>query len=650
MVEHAAVLDIPQDQDKGNQLLLELKQLMTAAADLEAVIEVIEKAGKVPELTVIASQTLAIVAISMGNFAQAAHLLKNVENHPDASTDGFELLAIIYATAGKLEDSLFYGKLSTAKPPDEKLISLLPANRPTFPEAFNNIQERPFFEAGKRLIASGQFENAIINLEQHLYFFQNDYEALDQMALALQGSNKTFDAIGYLRVLRQTYPENAGYASRLGQALCITGQHEEGMTCHLEAQTPESSDQEDLEISCAYLRDLDYIFKGPISTKKRLLKQVTGILKKDIDVKLENELQPGKEILTVGYVLGRMPSDDDMTMLGKVIARHDRGKIRTVGIGLGDLNEDRNNAFKTACDWWINARDIDKYTLAAILRGENLDVLVDISGIGEPELLSTKSLRSAPVQLDWRLGVGTSIVELGYDGELTDICEGGNRKGFGVLGGLYSFTPPAPSPVETCPSKSNGFVTFGAEVGLVELNRETLDVWGSVLLSVPKSRLLLFGNELAHPLAVEALISKFDNSEIAAQIEICEEGSRASFLREIDILVTAFPYCRPYCPAEALFSGIPVISMKMLNRVCQDTANLLQRLGFSEKMVAANADEYIALARDWGKNIDMRSAFRSEETQSIRESSVFDLKVITRDLEKIYFQAYEAAVDKGVKK
>ncbi|PPR79867.1 MAG: hypothetical protein CFH06_00201, partial [Alphaproteobacteria bacterium MarineAlpha3_Bin5] len=295
-------------------------------------------------------------------------------------------------------------------------------------------------------------------------------------------------------------------------------------------------------------------------------------------------------------------------------------------------------------------RDIDKYTLAAILRGENLDVLVDISGIGEPGLLSTKSLRSAPVQLDWRLGIGNSIVELGYDGELTDIREGGNREGFRVLGGLYSFTPPAASPVETCPSKSNGFVTFGAEVDLVELNRETLDVWGSVLLSVPKSRLLLFGNELTHPLAVESLISKFDNSEIAAQIEICEESSRASFLREIDILVTAFPYCRPYCPAEALFSGIPVISMRMVNRVCQDTANLLQRLGFAQKMVAANAEEYIALAGDWGKNTDLRSAFRSDETQAIRESGVFDLKVITRDLEKIYFQAYEAAVDRGVKK
>ena len=189
-----------------------------------------------------------------------------------------------------------------------------------------------------------------------------------------------------------------------------------------------------------------------------------------------------------------------------------------------------------------------------------------------------------------------------------------------------------------------------AEVELAELNIETINAWSSLLLDIPNSRLLLYGNELSHPEGIDFLISKFGNFGAASRIEICSEDGRSSFLNEVDIILTAFPFSRPYCAAEALFNGIPVIAMSMPGRRCQDVADLLCRLDFEKNMVAQTGEAYAKIARQWGDNPEGRRNLRSNDLDRIRKCSVFDPINIVQNLEGAYSKIYKSAANKGLQK
>ena len=587
---------------------------------------------------------LGIIAILMRNWAYAINLFERVQDEPDASTDIPEILAVLYAMVGNLTESLFYGKLATAKPLDNRLLPLLEPGFPPFAEVFVKIKEKPLLTAGERLLREGRVMDAIDRLQQHVRLFPRDEPGIEALSRALGANGQHRAAISLLRALRLVAPHQANHVSRLAGALTAVGEIDEGLACHRLAL---SMDKTDPTIPCAFLRDLAYTPAPPSKEARASVKGLTTLLSAGAKPRGGKASATDTDHLRIGYLLGDLPSEEDTRMVADVGWHRDRERISAIGFGRGDLSLDTNLPFQMRFDRWVDTDEMDKETLAATIRGEDIDILVDACGLHSPDGMAVLPLKAAPVQVAW-LGSPFGIVAPGIDVRLVDgLAPGSSNKtkvsDWKIASGLYPFNLPLESLPSECPSEINGTVSFGADAHLSEINAEVAVAWARILFAVPDSVLVVRDHDLQNEDNVRHLMDLFGNFGVAQRLEIISAGDRGSLLREVDILLAPFPFARPYAAAQALSYGIPVIALDAPGNACQDVAYLLRRLELDERMLGDSHDAYIERALSWAGDEDARAALRNDGRKALTASPVFDPAHFTVSLEEAYREIWKEA-------
>ncbi len=539
-------------------------------------------AGGDEAVVVHAVELLAVIAWHHGDLPRAAQLFQSVVDHPEAGPDVAEALGVIHSQLGRLQDALFYGKLAMVRPPDRRLLDLLGPSFPGFAEAFLTIRERPLVAKAKAAATAGDHETAAILYKQHLSQEADDPEALSGLADALIATGKAQAALGALRSLRLLAPEDASVVSRLGTSLTLIGNHAAARATHgfAVAMTPD-----DLTAHAARLRSLQF---DPTAASS------FAAAAADLRAQLP-EAAPAKPRrstdgpLRVGYMcrgLGR----DDLDLVASVTAGHSRA-VALFGYGSGSLDQARNVPLRGPLRNWRDLDDVDPYTAARIITGDDLDALVIANGLADPEYLPLAALRPAPVQVAW-LNVPRGLDLPGIDAHLAER----------LPHGVKAFRPVR----RERPQRGDGPFAFGADADLAAINPEVAACWGRLLMAVPDSVLVLRDHDFTTPENSRHLIDLLGNFGIAHRIEIVSEPNRSRFLASVDTVLTPFPICPAETAAEALAAGSPVVALSG-----GEAAALLDGAGLSPTMVAADIADYVAKAQAL---VTAATTFRHEPT------------------------------------
>lgn len=580
---------------------------------------------------------LGIIAILMRNWAYAINLFERVQDDPDASTDIPEILAVLYAMVGNLTESLFYGKLATARPLDRRLLPLLEPGFPPFAEVFVKIKEKPLMTAGERLLREGRVMDAIDRLQQHVRLFPRDEAGIEALSRALRANGQHRAAISLLRALRLVAPQRATHVSRLAETLTAIGEIGESLACHRLAL---SMDKTEPAIHCAFLRDLAYS-PSPASKEARAVeKDLAALLSAGIKPRGGYSSETDPDHLRIGYLLGDLPSDEDTRAVADVGWHRDRNHFSVVGFGRGDLSLDSNLPFQMRFDGWINTDEMDKETLAATVRGEGIDILVDACGLYSSDGMAVLPLKAAPVQVAW-LGSPFGVTAPGIDVRLVDELESSSSakekvSDWKLAAGLYPFSLPLESLPSECPSEVNGAVSFGADATLAEMNADLAVTWARILIAVPDSLLLVRDHDLQNEDNLRHMMDLFGNFGVAQRVVVISAGDRGGFLQEVDILLTPFPFARTYAAAQALSYGIPVIALDTPGTACRDVSFLLRRLEFGKRMLGRSPGTYVERAVSWAGDVAARASFRKDGRKALTTSTVFDPAHFTASLEEAY--------------
>ncbi|OFW45716.1 MAG: hypothetical protein A3J29_19245 [Acidobacteria bacterium RIFCSPLOWO2_12_FULL_67_14b] len=256
-------------------------------------------------------------------------------------------------------------------------------------------------------------------------------------------------------------------------------------------------------------------------------------------------------------------------------------------------------------------------------------------------------LKSAVVQVAW-LGVPFGATVPGVDFRFADAlaqdgdAPEGTARPWPLAGGTHVYPWPFELGAEPLPAETNGHVSFGIDAGSGEINPEAAAAWSEALLAVPGSRLLLRDNRFGHSDAINRLIETFGDFGVAHRIEVVSASSRNEFLREIDVLLTPFPFTRPYAAAEALALGVPVVALSLAGAMCEDGACLVRRLGLAERGLAVTTADYVKAAVAWAADAAGRATFRREARSRFSASPAYDVAAFTRQLEDAYLGMWRA--------
>jgi protein O-GlcNAc transferase len=298
---------------------------------------------------------------------------------------------------------------------------------------------------------------------------------------------------------------------------------------------------------------------------------------------------------------------------------------------------------KNYCHTWRSAVDLSDEDLARQIRDDNIDILIDLSGHTAHNRLAMFAWKPAPVQVSW-LGyfATTGVAAIDYliaDPWTLPLTEESHftETIWRLPETRLCFTPPdIHAEISPLPFLKNNFVTFGCFNNLTKMNDAVVALWAKILIATPTSRLFLKAESLNSTLAQHEIMRRFAAHDIGADRLILEGPSpRSAYVSEynrVDIALDPFPFPGGATSAEALWMGVPVLTLAGDRFISRQGNGILINAGLSD-WIATNPDDYVARAVRHAGNPRYLSVLRKDLRQQVLNSPIFDAPRFVRHFE-----------------
>jgi predicted O-linked N-acetylglucosamine transferase (SPINDLY family) len=188
----------------------------------------------------------------------------------------------------------------------------------------------------------------------------------------------------------------------------------------------------------------------------------------------------------------------------------------------------------------------------------------------------------------------------------------------------WTYEAPSDAPSPAMPDAASP-ITFGSFNNFLKVTDDTLSVWSKILAQVPGSRLLIKSPHLEDPEVRKGVLERISAAGIAeTSVELMgffdSPLDHLAAYNRVDVALDTFPYNGTTTTCEALWMGVPVVSLAGDRHAARVGLSLLTAIGQPE-WAAENEDAYIekavALAQDHALRSRLRESLRSEVAASI---------------------------------
>ena len=301
---------------------------------------------------------------------------------------------------------------------------------------------------------------------------------------------------------------------------------------------------------------------------------------------------------------------------------------------------------------WIPIYGKTDLEAATIIYSQNIQILIDLSGHSAKNRLPVFSYKPAPVQITW-LGyfATTGLPEMDYilgDPYVTPQSEVSHfSEKIRQLPETYlCFSPPNEQVfISPLPALENGFITFGCFNNLSKMGNVVVKNWASILKAVPNSKLFLKTKQLGDAKVVAEVFSRFAVYDITPDRLVIEgyspRGDLLVAYNRVDIALDPFPYPGGTTSVEALWMGVPVLTLKGDRFLSHVGESIASNVGNTD-WIAINQNDYVAKAVEFSNNLQYLSTMRNRLRHTVLQSPLFDSQHFANNfskvLQEIWFQ------------
>lgn len=362
--------------------------------------------------------------------------------------------------------------------------------------------------------------------------------------------------------------------------------------------------------------------------------------------------------LRIGYLSKDFARHSVAYFIEPVIARHDRSRFEIFCYSNNPKPDAVTERIEKIAEHWRDIAFVSDEEAFRQITTDSIDILVELSGHTVGNRLHLLTRKPAPVQVSY-LGYPVTTGLVGIDYRIVDAItdppgeadtvhtEALVRLPGGFLTYLPAQDPPAVMPP---PAAASGHITFGSFNNPIKVNAEVVAAWARILEAVPGSRLLLKGFAFDSDAAANCFRERFAAQGINAErLDLIawhpEVKGHLEIYGQIDIALDPFPYNGTTTTCEALWMGVPVLTLAGDRHSARVGASLLAAVGLSE-FVSSSSDDYVARAVRLAADPARLAALRASLRERMQSSPLLDAEGFTRKLEAAYDTMWQGWLDK----
>ncbi len=373
-----------------------------------------------------------------------------------------------------------------------------------------------------------------------------------------------------------------------------------------------------------------------------------------------NNRSPDRK-LRIGYVSADFREHSASKVFGSMLTLFDRSQFEVFAYSnfkvMGDRFTDR---FRKNVTVWRDIANVPDDTTAQMIREDQIDILVDLSGFTAGNRLLVFARKPAPIQVTaWGYATGTGMSAMDVFFSDTVMVPSEEKS-------LYKeevrYLPCAlcasfmdePFPeVSGLPALSRGVITFGSLNRLAKLSDSTCNLWAKILLAIPQSRLLLKTPELDDVAARERIVDQFMQYGVGKD-RLIMKGKSGWFehmqtYNEIDIVLDPFPQGGGVTALEGMMMGVPLVTLLWPTMAGRISASFLTVFGLTE-WIAKTQEEYVEIAVKKSRNLQVLTQLRQQLRRIFTSSIIGDQGAYVRIVEQQYRQLWREWCAKEARK
>ena len=503
--------------------------------------------------------------------------------------------------------------------------------------------------------SNGHFEQAL-ECYRRVVELEPSGNAHSNLAKNLTDSGQLTEAIEFARVAVQRLPhaQRAIAHNNLGAALTLRGELAQGLENYKFAI---AIDVENASMHSNYLLACNYVANPDLTLLFQEHKKFGEKFESFIPKLYENPLAAqAKKVqrarvdhkVRLGYVSPDFYGHAVGQFIEPILATHDKNKFDVFCYSDNFHTDDSTARMKALVSNWRQVNEMNDEDVARMIQTDGIDILVDLAGHTARNRMGVFIRKPAPIQVTW-IGYPNTTGLSTMDYRITDAL----ADPVGAADALHTekllrlpecfscFQAPRQSPdVGPLPALANGFITIGSFNNFAKITPHVMRVWIDIMNRVPGSRLLLKNRSLDNPRLKNLILE-----------ELCKHGAdpKRVDLRSPDILpmdhlngynlldiaLDSFPYNGTTTTCEALWMGVPVITLAGNNHVSRVGVSQMTNLGLPE-LIARDTNDYVHIAEELANDLPRLVALRRGMRERLKNSPLMNVTRFTKNLEEAY--------------
>jgi predicted O-linked N-acetylglucosamine transferase (SPINDLY family) len=359
--------------------------------------------------------------------------------------------------------------------------------------------------------------------------------------------------------------------------------------------------------------------------------------------------------LKIGYVSPDFRTHPIGRFMLPLLKAHDRKQFEIYCYSGTRFPDEVTSALRQHADIWHDAPNLSDPALANLIHRDRIDILVDLTMHMVHNRLLVFARKPAPIQITYLAYPGTTGLQA-IDYRITDpyLDPPGmdeavySERTIRLPRSYWCYEPGLEAALDVAPVPllRNGFITFGCQNNYCKISPQAWNAWQRILSAVPQSRLLVYTPPGDHRDTARQILA---DAGIDPSRLLFSESRNIDYFRcynRIDIALDSFPYVGGTTTCDALWMGVPVVTLAGRMASGRGGVSILTNIGLPD-LIARTPEEYVAIAVALAADLPRLERLRSTMRDRMRNSPLMDPSPFAASMESIYRQVWREWCSNG---